>query len=187
MFAASFLSQKSYREITLVFVNHLTEDSARAEDFLKSCASDKLNLPLLTYKIQPAKPKGDSWEEYWRNERYKIFHDLDAPVVTGHHLNDCMETWLFTCMNGSPKVIPYRNRNVIRPFLTTPKERLVQWCDHVGVEWIEDQSNKDTKHARNRIRHVILPEVLKINPGLHRVVARKVAAQSLTTQDQEAT
>lgn len=181
MFAASFLSQKSYRTVMLCFVNHGTEDSARAEKFMREYACDALKLPVITYNIKGSKPKGLSWEEYWRNERYRIFHKLKYPVVTAHHLDDCVETWVFTSLNGNSRVIPYRNNNVIRPFLTTKKSQMKEWLEKKELKWVEDLSNKNISFPRNRIRQNLMPEILEINPGIHTLVAKKVVEFSEKT------
>jgi tRNA(Ile)-lysidine synthase len=48
------------------------------------------------------------------------------------------------------------------------------WAELNGVPWIEDDSNLDTCYTRNYIRHELMPHALKVNPGLHKVVAKKV-------------
>jgi tRNA(Ile)-lysidine synthase len=94
-------------------------------------------------------------------------------VVTAHHLDDAVETWVFTSLHGESRLIPYSRGNVIRPFLLTPKSELVSWCERRGLAWSEDPSNTDTAYMRNLIRHKILPEALKVNPGLRTVVRKK--------------
>jgi tRNA(Ile)-lysidine synthase TilS/MesJ len=37
---------------------------------------------------------------------------------------------------------------------------------------VEDESNNDLKYMRNLIRHKIVPEALKVNPGLDKVVKK---------------
>ena len=124
--------------------------------------------------ISQSKPKDQSWEEYWRNERYQFLHSFDKPVITAHNLNDQMENWLFTGFHGQSRLIPYRNKNVIRPFLPTLKSNLIDWCKNKNVPWLEDPSNQNTNFMRNKIRHDILPEVVKVNPGFDKVIFKKV-------------
>lgn len=175
MAALSFLANKSYRKVVLAFFHHGTEDSERALDFLtKNYPFDLDIAAIVISSLDTERPPRKSKEEHWRDERYKFFHSLNGPVVTAHHLDDCVETWMFGAMHGTPKTIPYSNGNVIRPFLTTPKSKLKAWCLKKGVPWLEDESNENVSYARNRIRHNILPEVYKVNPGLRKVVARKV-------------
>lgn len=171
--ALSFFSQKKYRHIDLLFVDHNTKASAEAKEFLFDEVSFRFEKNVSCFTIAKTKPKKESWEEFWRNERYRIFHAMPDPVVTAHHLNDAMETWLFTALNGDPKLIPYRNKNVIRPFLMTEKSQMINWCERKGLSWIEDESNSNVDYARNRIRHNIMPEALKVNPGLAKVIKKK--------------
>ena len=128
-------------------------------------------------RINGTKPKDKSWEEWWREERIKAFHALKFPVITGHHLNDQVETWIWSCIHGQPKLIPYRNVNVIRPFLLTSKTEIVKWADKRNVKFIEDESNYDIRFQRNLIRHNLMPEILKINIGIEKVIKKKVLKQ----------
>jgi len=174
MFALSFLKQVPTREVTIAFFHHGTKTSSEALAFLTEKVKDKFNVNLTVAYINLKSNAGISQEEHWRNERYKFFHKLNAPVVMAHHLDDCVETWLFGAMHGQTKTIPYSNGNVIRPFLRFRKKFIVDWCKRRNILWSEDKSNEDLKYMRNLIRHKIVPEALKVNPGLHKVVDRKV-------------
>ena len=80
-------------------------------------------------------------------------------------------------MHGEGKIIPYRNKNVIRPFMTNRKNEFIDWCERKKVDWIEDETNEtDITKTRNYIRNVIMPHVLKVNPGIHKVVKKKILA-----------
>jgi len=179
MFALDFLL-KGGRDVTLAFFHHGTHTSEMALKSLQNVVSGwnevyaSNQISLVYESISLDKPAGKSQEEHWRDERYKFFHGLGGPVVMAHHLDDSVETWLFGAMNGTPKTIPYSNGNVIRPFLLARKEFMIKWCEKHNVPWLEDKSNLDTSYARNRIRHDIMPHALKVNPGIHKVVARKI-------------
>ena len=175
MAAVDFL--KNNHDVTLVFFNHGTETSHYAGAFVAKYA-DKNGLPFMygTLGIGAAegKPKDDSWEEHWRNERYKFFHTIDAPIVTAHHLDDCVETWVWSTMHGTGKIIPYSNKNVIRPFRMTRKRDFQMWADLKNVPHVEDDTNADTCYTRNYIRHEMMPHVLRVNPGIHKTILKKV-------------
>ena len=118
-----------------------------------------------------------SWEEFWRVERYKYFKKhSDRPIVTAHHLNDVVEWWVFTALHGETKIIPYENPdyNIIRPFLLTPKIELIDWCDRKSVPYLVDPSNESRDHMRNVVRHDMMPSILKVNPGVEKVLRKKV-------------
>ncbi len=164
------------RKVRMVFVNHQTEASRNAYFFLREYMDTVKNVDFLSFNIDVNRPDGISLEEHWRNERYKIFHSFDEPVITCHHLDDCVETWVWSSMHGQGKIIPYRNKNVIRPFRTNTKAELINWVERHNVPWEEDQSNEDLKHVRNYIRHEMMPHVLHINPGIAKVIKKKVLA-----------
>jgi tRNA(Ile)-lysidine synthase len=171
-----FLRRK--HEVTCAFFHHGTENSEKAFEFVSKFCS-QYDLPLLVGFLRGTKPKELSIEEYWRNKRYEFLcREGMGPVVTAHHLDDCVETYLWSCMHGTPKVIPMIRDNVIRPFLTTPKSEFVGWCQRKGLEWCEDLSNQDEKYTRNYVRQHLVPHALKVNPGLHTVV-RKIVEKNL--------
>lgn len=171
-----FLRKK--HDITCAFFHHGTENSDRAFEFVSKFCS-QYDLPLLVGFLRGTKPKEMSIEEFWRNKRYEFLcRDGMGPVITAHHLDDCVETYLWSCMHGTPKVIPLTRNNVIRPFLTTPKSEFISWCNRKGLEWCEDLSNADEKYTRNYIRKNLVPHALKVNPGLHTVV-KKIVEKNL--------
>jgi tRNA(Ile)-lysidine synthase len=172
MAIADFLSAN--HDLTLHFVHHGTETSKIAYDFINEYGMEN-NLKVLVNFIDDKKPERESQEEFWRNQRYKFFHSWgETPVITCHHLDDCVETWIWSSLNGTGKIIPYRNLNVIRPFRTTKKQDLIEWAQRKGVSWVEDKSNSDPKYIRNYIRHELMPHALKVNPGIQKTILKKV-------------
>ena len=171
MAALDFLSRK--HDVTAAFFDHGTDTSTKAFYFLAKVLKER-NIKIVDGAVMRAKQKDESKEEYWRNERYKYFDYLGETVVTAHHLDDAVETWIWSSMHGQPKLPDFYRRNVIRPFLTTPKKELVDWCIRHNVLWYDDMTNLDTKYMRNFIRHEAMPVVQKINPGIQKTVKKKL-------------
>ena len=172
MAVADFLV-RGRKDVSLAFFHHGTSTSDDAEPFVRRFAEER-RLELVVGRIRGARPPGKSQEEHWRDERYAFLESLDRIVLTAHHLDDAVETWLFTSFHGEPRLIPYaRGERVVRPFLITSKSELVDWANRRGLPWMDDPSNLDVSHARNRIRHLILPEILRVNPGISTVVRKK--------------
>jgi tRNA(Ile)-lysidine synthase len=160
----------------VAYFNHGTPHSQKTEVFIRDfCKANNLTLEVghITCERNPRESK----EEYWRNQRYAFLHGLNAPVVMAHNLDDCIETWIFSALNGNPKIIPYSNGNVIRPFRQTPKADFISWCVRKEIPWSEDSSNADCAYVRNRIRHKIVPEAKLVNPGLAKVIRKKIMAE----------
>lgn len=169
---------KRSHAVTLQFVHHQTNTSEKAYRFLKDY-TDKNDLELVVNHIDPNIPKNVSQEEHWRNQRYSIFHKWNMQVITAHHLDDCVETWIWSSLNGNGKIIPYNNINVIRPFRLNKKDEFYNWCERHSVPYIEDESNADTKYMRNYIRHTMMPHVLRINPGIQKVIMKKIEGEKI--------
>jgi tRNA(Ile)-lysidine synthase TilS/MesJ len=57
----------------------------------------------------------------------------------------------------------------------TEKSAIVSYADRKGVDFIDDPSNRMTKNImRNHIRHNIMPQVLKVNPGIRTTIRKKL-------------
>lgn len=174
MAALNFLNRK--HDVTVAYFDHYTEHGMLAKHWLwKYCQSQ--SIPFVTSELKRQKFDAESWEEYWRKERYAWFDSLDAPVVTAHHLDDAVETWVWASMHGQPKLPEIYRNNVIRPFLTTTKQELMDWCIKHNVPWYDDMSNTDTKYMRNYVRHVAMPVIQKINPGIQKTIKKKLLSK----------
>lgn len=169
--ALHFLSRN--HDVTALHVNHAEGNSNESEQLVSNVCSS-LNIPLYIKRITTKKPNKQSLEEFWRNERYAFFHKFDGCVITAHTLDDCVETWLWSSMHGLGKIIPYANRNVIRPFRLVRKQQLVDWAVRHGISWVEDASNANQQLVRNYIRKTMMPHVQKVNPGIYKVIKKKV-------------
>ena len=161
-------------EVTALHFNHRTQGSDAATDIVYDFCKDK-GIDYICQYLSEDCPKGSSLEDFWRRERYKFFetfHDC-MDVITCHHLDDAVETWIFSSLNGNPKLIPSKRGMFLRPFLQTRKAVFEDWCFRKNVPYVEDQSNLDTRFTRNFIRHELMPKVLRVNPGIHKVIRKK--------------
>ena len=165
--------------VTALYVNHRTPQSKEMQECVEQYCLEQ-DIPLAIECIsESAQSVGKSPEEYWRDERYRIINTVSEsfgmPVITCHHLDDCVETWIWSSMHGNPKIIPYnRGNSVIRPFLLTPKRVLKGWAEKYDVPYVEDSSNSEMKYTRNYVRHVCVPHVKHINPGIEKTITKKV-------------
>ena len=83
-------------------------------------------------------------------------------------------------MHGTSKIVPRTRGNVIRPFRQSRKRDFQLWADLNNVKYVEDTSNTDTSYIRNYIRHEMMPQVLKVNPGIYKTISKKVKADDGT-------
>jgi len=186
------------RNILVLHFDHGTEHGAEARRFVQDFC--RLNeIPCVVGRLTREIEKGESKEAFWREQRYFFFENWHRPgvgmavfpfdfskfigskIVTCHHLDDQIETWIFSSLHGSPKLIPHKRDNYIRPFLLNTKKDLLSFRNRlptsIQTSWVQDPSNEDICYMRNFIRHELVPKALVVNPGLSKVVKKKVLAE----------
>jgi tRNA(Ile)-lysidine synthase len=162
------------RNVRLAYFNHDTSHSKVAQEFVETYACEN-NLDLFIGRVKGSKGRR-SMEEFWRDERYSFFNRIKTDfLITCHHLDDAVETWVMSSMHGNCKLIPYkRGENIYRPFLMTSRKSLKEYAERKMVNWVEDPSNARTEYIRNHIRHNLMPGILKINPGIRTMIRKKL-------------
>jgi len=163
------------KKVDLAYFNHDTQHSKDAEQFIKRFAGQhKLNL--VVGRVKGNRKPRESFEEFWRNERYKFLESLGSThILTAHHLDDVIETWVMSSLHGQPKLIPYsRNDKVFRPLLPTSKQQILNYAKGHQVPYLDDPSNMSSKYVRNLVRNEMMDLVLKVNPGIHKTIKKKL-------------
>ncbi len=108
-----------------------------------------------------------------RELRYQWFEEVMKEngisiLVTAHHADDNLETFIINLSRGTGikglTGIPSRTRRILRPLLFFPRERISAFAKLKNIEWREEESNKETKYLRNKIRHQIVPLLKELHP-----------------------
>jgi tRNA(Ile)-lysidine synthase len=136
-----------------------------------------------------AKQKRLSTETAARALRYQYFRHLLAQaglnrVATAHTLDDQAETVLLKITRGAGSrglagIYPFlslatseSSAAIVRPLLATRRNHLEAYLQEFKQPWREDASNRDLRHARNRVRHGILPRLERfLNPAVREALA----------------
>jgi len=109
-----------------------------------------------------------------RELRYRWFDGLlktkgYAKVLTAHHLNDALETFLINLSRGTGidglTGIPEQTETIARPLLKFSREELMDYVKANKLVWREDASNSDKKYLRNKIRAEVVPLLKDLNPN----------------------
>jgi tRNA(Ile)-lysidine synthetase-like protein len=157
----------------VLYFDHKTAQSTKFLGVVREYCT-RHNLDLVTGALSGEHTSG-SLEAFWSEERNNFFNSVDRPVVTGHTLDDAVEWWIFTALRGNPRLMPTRNKNVLRPFLTTTRDTLREWNERQDVSYVYDVTNDDRRFTRNFIRHEMLAHCLRVNPGLYKTLAKKIS------------
>lgn len=91
-------------------------------------------------------------------------------IAVGHHHNDSIETLLINLtmgcgIRGLHGILP-KNGSIIRPLLYSTRTDIELYIQEHQFEYREDSSNRDTKYTRNALRHLVVPQLQRINPNL---------------------
>ena len=167
------------RCLLAVHINHMIRGSEadRDEAFCESVCREygvefksfKVDIPALS------RERKQGLEETARQERYRIFSELleadsrYSCIVTAHNANDNAETIVFNLARGSGAnglcgIKPVFGK-IYRPLIYSTRNDIIKYCGDNNIKYVVDSTNSDTDYTRNRIRHLILPQLMEINPG----------------------
>ena len=169
----------SRRQVVAIHFHHGDEYSSDCADLVTKYCKYR-DVPLYISDPLCPNPGGMSNEMWWREGRYNYFSkvqsEINLPIITAHNLDDQVESWLMSTLRGVPRLIPStrNNPNIIRPFLLTKKHELRDWCIRKAVPFLDDPENDNESHDRVIIRKNIMPQVLRVNPGIYTTVGKMV-------------
>ena len=83
-------------------------------------------------------------------------------IATAHTQDDQAETVLMRILRGTgirglAGISAQTQKALIRPLLEITRTEIEEYLRNLGQSWRDDSTNKDLHHARNRIRHELLP------------------------------
>jgi tRNA(Ile)-lysidine synthase len=166
-------------------LNHrLRPDASRDEAFCRGLA-DAAAVPCDVGHADVAAAAASarvSVEVAGRDARYAFFEDVRVAraghaVAVAHTRDDQAETVLLRLLRGAGThglrgALASRG-GVVRPLLTCGRDELRGYLAARGAAWLEDATNADTTLLRNRIRHDLLPRLVRdYQPGVARLLAR---------------
>jgi len=155
----------SYRTI---FVNHNQKDSnllqKSAEEIAKNLKTNHENI------ISDLEENAS--ETKMREKRYGLLLDnlkKKEILVTGHHKDDKVETFLINLFRGTRlkglTSIKAENDNLLRPLINIKKSEIEDYAIRNNIVFTEDTTNQNNEISRNWIRNKLIPEVDERFPG----------------------
>jgi tRNA(Ile)-lysidine synthase len=181
--------------------------SPNADAWLAHCeqACAALGVPFEARRVQLADQQKSGTEAAARKARYAALGALCAEhevklLLTAHHLDDQAETVLLQLLRGSgtaglsgmdaanaaPELLANPTLVMARPLLPVSRKQLDAYVAEHGISHIHDESNDDSRFARNALRHKVMPVLADAFPGFQERFARSAqhaqSAQRLLTE-----
>ena len=139
------------------------------------CAKHQIPFHSVKFNVDEFKQTGNySTEMACRKLRYDWFDEVMKVnhsdfLVTAHHLNDNIETFLInlsrgTGLKGLVSMVE-ANDKIFRPLIHISKEEILNFATDSQIIWQEDYTNATDDYTRNKIRHHIIPVLNEIHPA----------------------
>lgn len=181
LYALKELSGELGITVSACHINHHLrgEESDSDMRFCEELCS-RLGIPLSVREAEVGsmQQKHESLEECARRVRYDFFAEVSGgkKLATAHNSNDCAETVLLNLMRGTGLKglcgVPPVRGNIVRPLIYCTRDDVEEYCKSKGLTWVTDKTNLCDDYTRNKVRHIILPEMLKINGSLFSTMNR---------------
>ena len=182
-----FLNKHYPGNVRAVHINHnLSKFSKEWGTFCSAlCNDQKIEYKDIDINLE----NSSNIEENARKKRYLSLKSelrVDETLCTAHHQEDQAETFLLQLFRGSgvaglasmPKIKSIGDSELYRPFLNISKQKIIDYASKNHLEWIEDDSNRDTNFKRNLLRIEFLPKLSSAFNGLIKNVSRSAAHQA---------
>ena len=169
--------------LSAVHVNHgISPNADKWSEFCRTLCQSR-NIPLEIASVKVTRAPGTSLEAAAREERYRIFRNLQTDyVVLAQHLDDQAETLLLQLLRGAgvkglsamPVVRTVRKEmdekvstdstpalegrpKLLRPLLDVSRREIEDYAREHALQWITDESNDEVSFDRNFLRHALFP------------------------------
>jgi tRNA(Ile)-lysidine synthase len=165
------LKEKQGVEFCVANLDHcIREESQSEQQWLKEYCLQKAipfyskRVDVLNYKIKNGAKY--SVEEIARDERYQFLNEAKEAfdsnwILTAHHKDDLLETFLIRLLRGTGvnglDVLNRTDSPFMRPLINFWREEIEEYVKFKELYYFEDESNKDEKYLRNRVRRKLIP------------------------------
>jgi tRNA(Ile)-lysidine synthase len=188
--ATARASQGHRVEVAALHVHHGLNPAADdwQQHLQRQCARwARAGLPVrfITTRLVGAPARGESIEAWARRGRYEALaqmaRDAGARIVLlAHHRRDQAETLVLQALRGAgPAGLAAMPREAerdgllwCRPWLDLPAAGIEAYIARYRLTHIEDDSNRDTRFDRNRLRHEVWPVLLAAFPQAETALAQ---------------
>lgn len=183
------LARQQSMSLSAVHVNHgLSEFATQWQQHCQSIC-DQLDVPMELIEVKVQSDAKVGLEAAARHARYEALSrsmTKDEVLLTAHHEDDQVETFLLQSLRGSgvaglavmPTSRQFGRGWLGRPLLSYGREQLLTYARQHQLLWVEDESNENICLDRNYLRHQVIPLLAQRWPQLGHTVGRVVKHQA---------
>ena len=178
---------RGFRLVAAHLDHGLRPGSGADADFCRALCA-RLDVPLSAgvadVRGRAARERG-GLEQAARRERYAFLRRVAAAeqagvIAVAHTRDDQAETLLLRLLRGAGSTglggMRARRGRLLRPLLGVSREAVLAHLRERSLDWLEDPTNADLAHRRNRVRHELLPYLeSRFNPRVREALARAAA------------
>ncbi|HLP44791.1 MAG TPA: tRNA lysidine(34) synthetase TilS [Candidatus Kapabacteria bacterium] len=177
----------SFHFLAAYFNHGIREDADAEEKWVRRfCESREVELVTGSKNVIRFKQEtGLNLEHAASLSRYRFFQEVSAKyknvkVATAHTRSDLTETFFIKLFRGSglqglSAISSKKENNLIRPLLLFTEGEILSFLQRNSIAYYQDPSNLDDGFLRNRIRHHLVPEIVKIEPGIDNHIFQTVS------------
>lgn len=156
----------------------LRDKESDADALFVERLADEVGVPFYQISFETKKEAARSKKSIQvaaRDLRYEWLENIRNAndyqyIAVGHHHNDSIETLLINLtmgcgIRGLHGILP-KNGLLIRPLLFSTRADIEAYIQQHRFNYQEDSSNSSTKYTRNALRHLVVPQLQRINPNL---------------------
>ncbi|MCG9665766.1 tRNA lysidine(34) synthetase TilS [Vibrio mediterranei] len=166
-----------------VHVHHGLSDNANEWQVQCERWAQEEAVEFTCERVTLSQDSGESLEQLARQARYQALrqHMQSGDILlTGQHLDDQAETMLLALKRGSgPKGLSsmassmnFGSGRLVRPLLNIARHDIERYAQHEQLQWVEDESNSDTRFDRNFLRQSVLPVLNQRWPSFAKAASR---------------
>lgn len=131
-------------------------------------------IECVSVRLDYGNSEGGNFQEWARNERYRIFHEIRIEyeadyILTAHHEDDQIETILQRMLRGSGfaswKGMSLLDGCLMRPLLSVTRSEIMAFVQDYNIPYRIDRTNEESTYARNFIRNHWFPDLNRLFPG----------------------
>lgn len=171
--------------VAVATFDHGTGPAAERAARLVEGEGARRSVPVVSGRREDA---GTTGEAAWRMARWRFLSgwakELSATVVTAHSCDDQLETIVMRILRDPRHTSPrglaamYAPSPVARPLLGVRRADIAAYAAANDVRYLDDPSNMDRGHLRNRVRLDLLPALERASYGFGEemlAIARRAA------------